>query len=292
MSQATEEKQQKKKGEKGKSGTFKIGEFLQAPRKKRKQYIQIAVGEGFDKDLSAAMQNFIKKQFPGHAVTLPTNLAEFKRQSGRNVIFAIVDDEFATMPEVLNSVQALKVRRAESGVPVLFLTKKPDELVDAYHSVLLAYQESDDFINYAGATTEQVLSRIKLGLETKGKRRSRRYKTDLNIACFHLTKNESVPATLIDMSVHGGLIKAQKDMRFKVGDQLRLSIPAASYLENKGDFLKVSAKVRRVFISGDLVGVSFEYVSDHLALELAQFVTTLVNSQLARSGMPTTTKRV
>ncbi len=292
MSQPVEEKQ-KKKSEKGKAKAFKIGEFLQAPRKKRKQYVQVAVGANFDKDLAAAMQNFIKKQFPGHAISLPNSIVDFKRQAARNIIFSIVDDEFAAIGEVLECVKALKTRKSDHGMPILFLTKKPAELVDEYRKVLLAYQENDDFVDYASTTTEQILSRIKIGVERKNMRRSRRYKIDIPISCYHLGKNSQLAAKLIDMSAHGALLRADREAQFRIGDQLRLSIPVAHYLPpSSGDFLKVSARVRRVFISGDTVGVSFEFVSDHLALQLAEFITSLVNSQLARSGVPTTTKRV
>ncbi len=293
MSQpAPEEKQEKKEEKKKSGGTFKIGEFLQSPKKKRRQFIQLAVSEGMDRDLVAAIQNFLRKQFPSLGVSAPANMSELKRQSGRNIVLLVIDDEFAPLPEVLGGVQALKSRKADQATPVLFLTRKPEELVAAYHEVLLPYQESDDFINYTGVTTDQILSRIKLGLELKGRRRSRRYKVNMPISCFHLTQNVSVPVAIVDMSVHGALLRASEGVRFRLGDQLRLSIPVSNYLTGHGDFLKVSAKVRRVFISGDLVGVSFEYVSDHLSLQLSQFVVSLVNSQLSRSGTPTTTKRV
>jgi hypothetical protein len=56
---------------------------------------------------------------------------------------------------------------------------------------------------------------------------------------------------------------------------------------SKGDFLKLSAKVRRVFIGGTQAGISFEHLSEQQILQLTQFLTDMVNDQMARKAAAT-----
>ena len=275
---ATEEKEEQKQDDKG-----NITDFLQAPRKKRKNYVILALGDQFDIDLTQAIEGFVKRSFPQLATSLPASSIELQRQFGRNISLLIVNDEFGDPIELMQLILSLKRKRHTEVIPVLFLTRNPQRLVEAYHTHLLEYNESDEFIYYPGISKQQIFSRIKNGVETKNKRRSRRYKIDKPVSFYHLEQDKTIPARFLDLSVHGALLKAESECLFKIGDQLRVNIPVGSLLTGeKGDFLKLAGKVRRVYISGSMAGVSFEYLSESQIYCLTKFLTGHVAREMER----------
>ncbi len=261
----------------------KIEEYLQGPRKKRKNYVIFALGERFDRDLSFAMEGYIRKSHPQLAVSNPKSADELKRQFGRNISLLVMSDEFAEKNVVMSLVKLLKEKRRSELIPVLFLTRDAEALVEIYHQDLLLYHEADEYIVYPGAPRQQIMSRIKSGVDNQNHRRSRRYSVNIPINFFHLTLDEHIEAHIVDISMHGAVLIADKDIIFRQGDQLKLNIPIANYLQYEaGDFMKISAKVRRVFISGTKVALSFEHVSDKQAHLIGQLLMALVSKQFAR----------
>jgi hypothetical protein len=132
---------------------------------------------------------------------------------------------------------------------------------------------------------KQVLGRVKIGIEHQNRRKSRRYTVNIDLGFFHLTHNRVFQGKFIDMSIHGALIKSAELDRFHIGDQLKINLPISKFLgvEN-GEFMNVSAKVRRVFISGNTAGISFEYLSERQQYLILQYVTSMVNYQLSYRG--------
>lgn len=261
----------------------KIEEYLQGPRKKRKNYVIFALGERFDKDLSFSMESYVRKSHPQLAISNPKTPDELKRQFGRNISLLVISDEFSDTSLVMNLVRILKEKRRNELIPVLFLTRDAELLVDTYHKELLLYQEADEYIVYPSAQRQQIMSRIKSGVENQNHRRSRRYTVNLPVSFFHLTRDEYIDAHIIDISMHGAVITADKDLIFRQGDQVKLNIPIAGHIQHEGgDFMKISARVRRVFISGNKVAVSFEHVSEKQAHLIGQLLLALVSKQFAR----------
>jgi c-di-GMP-binding flagellar brake protein YcgR len=100
---------------------------------------------------------------------------------------------------------------------------------------------------------------------------------------YHLTKDASFKANIIDLSVHGALIVAEKLDRFNLSDQIKISIPAAQVLGiSQGEFLKISARVRRVFIGGSTAGVSFEFVTEKQENQLTRILTSIAREDLVK----------
>jgi uncharacterized protein (UPF0248 family) len=267
-------------------GTGSITDFLKAPRKKRKNYVILALGDQFDIDLSNSIDGFVKKTFNTLATSMPTTARELARQFGRNISLLVINDEFTDPIEVMELVVGLKRKRHTEVIPVLFMTRNPQRLVEYYHQYLLEYQESDEFIYYPGVSRNQIFSRIRNGIETKNKRRSRRYKIDRTVSFYHLEKDKTIPGRFLDLSVHGALLKAESECLFKIGDQLRVNIPVGTILNGeKGDFLKLAAKVRRVYISGEMAGVSFEYLSESQIYCFTRFLTSTVSKEMERRSL-------
>jgi hypothetical protein len=88
---------------------------------------------------------------------------------------------------------------------------------------------------------------------------------------------------IVDLSMHGALVTAEKDVIFRPGDQVKISIPIHEYIQySYGDFIKISAKVRRVFISGNKVAISFGHVTDSQGHLIGQLLLAIVSKQFAR----------
>ncbi len=280
------ETSEKKKENKDDKHANKIEDYLTGPRKKRKNYVIFALGEHFDSELGTAMDHYIKRNFPHLATSTPATAEELSRQFGRNISLLVIDDEFDEPDMVMALVRALKQKRRNELIPVLFMTRNATDLVDRYHRELLAYHEADEYVVYPGLPRNKIYSRLKIGVEEQNKRRSRRYSIQIAISFFHLTRDQWIDGHLIDLSMHGALIAAKRDIIFQGGDQIKLQIPIADHLSHDhGDFIKISGKVRRVYIAGTKVAISFEHVTDRQHHQLGLLLTSLVTKQLQRNSM-------
>jgi len=268
-----------------KSAQATITDYLQAPRKNRKNYVIMALGPSFSRDLAGDLENFARKAFQNISVSMPNNTAELSRQFGRKISLLLISDEFDDLDKVIDLVKALKERRQSEKIPVLFLTRNARPLIEKYHENLLPYHETDDFLQYPGMARQRIYSAIKNGIENRNSRKTKRYRFTQNVTFFHLSRGEEMEAELLDINVHGALIKAPGSLLFKIGDQLMIKILASDYvgLEN-GDFIKLPCRIRRVFISGNMGAVSFENISEYKLRTLTKLVTAIVNHNLERKG--------
>lgn len=283
MAETTDKKKDTKED---KHANNKIEDYLTGPRKKRKNYVIFALSDHFEKDLAAAMDHYVKRSYPHLATSSPGSAEELSRQFGRNISLLVIDDEFDEPEMVMALVRALKQKRRNELIPVLFMTRNATDLVDRYHRELLAYHEADEYVVYPGLPRNKIYSRLKIGIDEQNKRRSRRYTIQIPIRFFHLTRDQWIDGNLIDLSMHGALISAKRDIIFQGGDQLKLHIPISDHLSHAhGDFIKISGRVRRVYIAGTKVALSFEHVTDKQHHQLGLLLSSLVTRQLQRNSM-------
>lgn len=263
----------------------KVADYLAAPRKKRKSYVLLALGKSTNMELSAGIEHYLRTNFKGVALSAPKSPEELFKNFSRQIVLLIFDDEFMDLNQGLEMIAELKRRKNSAQVPVLFLTRQHDKLVEAYNKILAPFHESDDYINHSRAEPNLVYSKIRFGLLNNNRRKSRRYKIDLELKYFLLTDDQLHQARLVDLSVHGGLLKSDGRI-FKLGDQLKLHIPISDVLPiSEGDYLKISAKVQRVFIDGTQAGISFEHVSEKQLLTLTRYLTEYVNELAVRKNL-------
>lgn len=260
-----------------------VVEYLQGPRKKRKNFVVMALGANFDPDLSSNVSAYIRKNFSNLAVATPKNIDELTRLFSRQILLVLIDDRFFELKEMLESIKVLKEKKRDQTVPVLFFTENVTSLVAAYHDVLLPYQEIDNYISYRSMPLSQIYSRIQSTLNQKGARRSRRYEFDLGVKYYHLRRDAYYDGKIIEMSAHGGIIHSTKDEIFNDGDQIKIHIPIFGYLPiEHGEFMRVSAKVRRVLMGGSKASVSWEYLSQDQYVSLTAFILQYVNNHILR----------
>lgn len=257
-----------------------IADYLQAPRRKRKNFVVLALGRSFPIPVRRTIENVIKKDFTQLAIVSPDNMDELRRLFGRNISLLIVNDELDKLENLLIDLRKLKEKRKADKIPILFMTKHPYDLIQAYNAQMLIYQELDDYLCYDNESGATIASRIKDIIDTENKRKSRRYVIKHPVTFFHLTKDKKFTGEIIDLSFHGAAILADNCI-LREGDQLLVSIPLSEQKNfGEGDFLKISARVRRVFISGNRVGVSFEHVSTNQSQKLAQFILTVASASM------------
>jgi hypothetical protein len=260
-----------------------VSDYLSAPRRKRKNYLIVAAGENVPSDLQNGIVQFVRSTFKGISVAHSRSIEELVKQGNRQIVLLVVDDEFAPRRDVLTAIAELKRRKGSVVMPVLFLTRHPEALIEAYNEILLPYQESDDYLNYDRAPMAHVFSKVRSALANKNRRKSRRYKVDEPLTYLVLGDDTVHPGHMLDLSVHGAMLRADTNRLFRDGEQIKLQVPVAEFLPTyEGDYMKLSARVRRVFIGGSQAGVSFEHLTDKQLLILTRYLTEMVNQQSAR----------
>lgn len=260
-----------------KASQNKLEAYLQGPRKKRKNYVILALGDNFDRSIASGLDSYVKRTYPALAISTAKNLDELTRQFGRNISLLIINDTFAERETVMKTIRALKEKRRDETIPVLFLTKDAEALIESYHKDLLLYRESDEYLVYPSTSLPQILSRVKNGIDAKNRRKSRRYPVNIQTTYYHLTHDRLSEGRLIDLSLHGALFAADPTTIFRLGDQIKINIPSSEYMHlPTGDFIKISGRVRRVFISGNQVAVSFEHVSEKQSELIGQLLLSIV----------------
>ena len=260
-----------------------VSDFLVAPKKKRKNYVILALGDNFDHELAKSIENHVRSQYPNLAVAAPRSPTDLNRLFGKLVSLLVVFDDFmGSMAETIKTVAAAKKKKGPGSVPTLFLTHHPESLVTEYHGSLLAFHEVDEFLPLRNLRAPVLQMRIRSALRDTKRRRSRRFDLNMPVTYFDLSTGQTLPGRLTDMSLHGALLKSLDGRVFKVGDQIRLSIDASKVVKpTDGEFLKISAKVRRVFISGDQAGISFEYINDRQTSIIIDLLSIMMNQQMA-----------
>lgn len=264
----------------GKKNT-QIVEYLQAPKKKRKHFIILALGKSFNRETASEVENHLRQTYKNsYALTMPKNPKELKRLFSRQIVLLVIDHAFAEHEETIELVKDLKTKNKANAIPVIFMTKNQHTLVEQYNRNLIAYQEVDSYINYRDYTMPQIVARLVVPAGNIA-RRSRRFNIDVKLKYYYLAKDRYLEGKMLNISVHGGVLQDSGNEIFKMYDQLKIHLPIAGYMSPKhGEFLRLSAKVRRVLIGGNQIGFSWEYLSEEKLLLLTEYVIELTNSNI------------
>jgi len=271
----------------------RVADFLAAPRKKRRSYVVTALTQSTASDYRNSIEHFVRVNFKNMALAHTRNIDELKKAFGRQVVMLIYDDEFADLETGLTMISGLK--RKKSAVPssVLFLTRQPSALIEEYNKILLPFHESDDYLVLERTEPPILFSKIKAGLNHQSRRRSRRYRVDVPVTYFALNDDKFYNGRLTDLSIHGAMLETADKRLFVNEEQVKISIPTGVFLSSSdGDYLKLSARVRRVHIGGNMAGVSFEHVSEKQLLRLTAYLSALVNEQVSKAVLSMKLKQV
>lgn len=255
-----------------------LAEYLRGPQRKKRNYVILALGESFPTDLKNAIEGFIRAKFEKLTIHHLKQKKEFKRLQNRQIVATIFDDQIFPLEEELALIEILKRKKGRTPVPVFFLTTKPQQLIHSYNRVLSAYQEVDEFADYSKTPQHHILNRILSMLSQKhAGRQSRRFVTDMPVRYALIRDQKERKAEFHDLSIHGALLHDPENL-FKDQDQMLLYVPTRPYLPpTSGDYMRLSARVRRTSIAGNTAGISFEYVSEAQLEALTRIVTALAH---------------
>lgn len=272
--------------------TQAVVEYLQAPRRKRKSYVILAAGQNIDPDTVQAIQRFMRTNYPKLSFITVRSTDDLLKYGQRNIVLAIIDDQLTERRETLSAIRKIKEQKPEGSLPTLFLTRDPAALVEVYHQDMPAWHEVDEYIQFADLPRHAMFRKIKAGIETKYQRRGRRYKVSMPVHFQILDSGDKkFLGSILDFSIHGALLSVQdNEHHFTARDQILIHIPLSKYIKGESDIFKVSAKVRRVLISGDKAGVSWEYVSEEKLNTLTRLLLAIVDTSLAKSANITRSK--
>lgn len=260
-----------------------VSDFLVAPKKKRKNYVILALGEDFDPELAKSVESHIRNQYPQLAIASPRNSAELNRLMAKMISLLVIADEFhGSLEKTFSAVTQIKKKKAADGVPTLFLTYNEKELVKKYRQELMPFHEVDEFLSLANLQVPVFFMRIRSSLRGSAKRRSRRFTFDIPVTYYDLTTGKTLEGRLEDLSLHGAMLSASNGSVFSEGGQIRVNLNVANIQNaSEGEFLRVRAKVRRLLISGNQAGISFESLNERQTLVLTKLISQLITKQMA-----------
>ena len=248
-----------------------------------KKYIIFAFSQKVDPELAETLRIFVNKQYPNYTLVKPRTDQELLRYYNKEISIMLIDDMFVSIEKNITLIQAIKKKQMNTAIPILFITKKVNELVTEYNKKLLLYQETDSYIEQSKSSAQDISNEITKILEPnknfhKERRKSRRYKINLDAEFSSISHaHKSFKCRLTEISLHGAIIQCEADHIFKVGEQLviRIRHNSSQHLE-KTEFIRVSAKILRLFIEGDKAAITWKHVNEKQYISLTDLILSIV----------------
>ena len=231
-------------------------------------------GEEFSLGLKTLIRSKVEKIAKGFNILNPSTLADFSRASNNPIRIAIVEDSYAPIDCLLVELREIRKVHEESAIPLVFLTKSPLELTAAYHRYLLMYRKVDRYIDYGKLSPDEVISAIEQCLEIKGgqPRRMRRYHLSIPIT-YSVFEGKEQAGVCLNLSISGALLRLERTRDFKIHEQIVVQFSTRGILPPKeGEFMRLSAKVRRTVEGVSEVGVSWEYATYYQIEKLNDYI--------------------
>lgn len=237
-------------------------------------YTLALINDQLDPEIQALIKNSVHEKLGPKKLVIPKKAEHLSYVKNYKFKVLIIDENIASLDEVMNIALYLKKKMFYEGAPILFLTKDPDKLIDKYKEVLLPFTEQDDFFHLGEENLEVLASRITNFLDTSLlRRRSLRIPLDIMAGFRTVNQLEYTPVKLLNISLHGALILFFEGKIIKVGTQVLIQLPISGLLPAKfGEIMRLSAKVRRVKIDGQHAGVSWENSSEEQFIKLTKFI--------------------
>lgn len=267
--------------------TDQLVEYLQGPRRKRKNYVIFATNPAFDVDLASKIAGFVRKNFSNLSLAQPRSSKELVRLYSRQIMLLIVDDQFMPYEDLCGTLLQMKSKQKTQNMaaPILFMTDKSRSLIACYSKYLSAFQETDDYIKYRGMNFAQITARINTALNSSGDvRRAKRFKYTVPVLAFYLPGNKNVQAEIMDISIYGAKISiTSEQLILRHRDQFKIHLPISGHLPiTEGDFIRFPAVVRRVLMGGMQAAISWEHLSAEQNLKLTKLVISYSNQASSR----------
>ena len=237
-------------------------------------YTLALINDQLAPEIQALIKNSVQKKLGPKKLLIPKKSEHLSYVKNYKFKVLIIDENIASLDEVMNIALYLKKKMFNEGAPILFLTKDPDKLIAKYKEVLLPFTEQDEFFHIGEEDLEVLASRITNFLDTSLlRRRSLRIPLDIMAGFRTVNQLEYTPIKILNISLHGALILFFENKTIKAGTQVLIQMPVSGLLPAKfGEILRLSAKIRRVKIDGQHAGVSWENSSEEQFIKLTKFI--------------------
>lgn len=256
-----------------------LSELLRIAGQKRREYVLLALGHNFDKRILQDINVFVRDKFPNYVIIKVANVEAFNKYLSRQVKIVVIDDDFASIAVNISLIKNLKINLHNKTFPAIFITDNSERLIGEYNKELKLYQESDNYILKQGLSFLKLKESLLNATDSKLSRKTKRY--NVNIELEIKDKNEVYYSAKVEnISLQGAFIYSD-DKVFIEGEQLRIRFSVRDILPVKtGEFLWLSLKVRRVFISGNKAGVSWENLTETQRNNLGHYIISQTRGQI------------
>jgi len=262
-------------------------EHLQAPRRKRRNYVFVAFGSDVDKGINIKIEQFVNLNYPIMTVYPVPTIEDLEKLISKQVNLLIVSDGFAPLDKIMPLLKLFKATNTQTGAPILFLTRDEATLISRYHEDLAPYQESDDYLNLSHMNEKHLLTKVHERLNPKlPARRARRFPVNLKVRYSDLRTGKMYSGVIEDLSAYGCLLsKEPSSPQFTKFDQIRIYIPNDGYLpKNLGDSIAFYARTSRVLLGGDRTGLAWAQLNEDKHAILFKILSEMVDRRLADSS--------
>lgn len=270
------------------SDQSKMLEHLQAPRKKRKNYVFIAIGRDVDLNTANRIEQYLNLNFPQYAVYAVQTIDDLAKLTSKLTNLIVVSDGFGSFDETMPILQEFKKTNFGTAVPVLFLTANEEALIIKYKQYLGIYQETDDYLNSHNLSEKHLFAKIFDRLSIKGPmRKGRRFPVQLHVRYKELQSDKVYTGLIEDISMYGCLLVKDDSMpHFKKNDQFRIYLPNDGYfpLEN-GESVGFYGFSSRVLLGGERTGVEWAHLSEEKHSQLFRILTEIQSRSLINAAV-------
>jgi hypothetical protein len=259
-----------------------IALLLQSPKKRSKKFIILALGRKSTRQFAKGIEKFLGTHYKQFGVTKVRNVDDLKRQVIRGVAMIIADSEFDNFENTLKTIAWMRSKRPRDTIPSLILSDDHQDVVLKYQQFIPGTGAIDDYANPELESLQQVLGKIRSGLDVKIQKTSSMYQVD-HIVHIKLEGGGDTPKALLeDLSMHHGLLRCEEILGFRAGERLLLMIPIHGYFSaDLGDFLNVYITIERVFIDGKSAYFSFKDLNARKRVLLSNLVLSIARRNAA-----------
>ena len=255
----------------------RINQLLKPEKKKVDEAILLATGSKFKTSLLKEIISEIKKKYKDKSVYHVKDPKEFAKFLGYSIQSLIIEDSFGGLSVNLSLVNALKKK---GPLPVLFLTSDEEILIQKYSKIFEKVELKDNYLELETLRVAQVvdylLSVIPMSFTSKERRRSKRFFVDIPIFYQDFSQESLIKANLVEMSLHGGVLKSESRLVLKRQVQIVITIPTSFYnLDEAEDFFRVSSKVKRVMLSGKEAAFEWEHLNSEQTAKLTKLIASI-----------------
>ena len=251
--------------------TEKTFDFKMFVERKNKQYAALAVGADFDKQLVAKIEEIVTKLHSNLIIVRLKDKEDFKKLYKRRAMLLILSDDFLGVSENIELVKNLKQKHHELPIPTLFITQNENQLINQYNKKLSLYQEADTYMQLDKTNEKTLKEVLQKHFSNQSFRRSKRHNADIPVEIFDL-QNKVLKGRIKQISLHGCVLELE-DRSLSMKEQVVIRISLNKYLPIKyGEFMRLSSRVRRVFLGQKSVALSWEFMTEKNITNLSAFM--------------------